>query len=174
MFTPGGMGATLSPTSAIFFTTVPVNGALMTVFCSCASADVQIRCDLLARRPMRAARRRCAWPSAASINDTRLFAASSESTGSNFSPLRRSATPELATRLGQVGLCASDLRLRRPDLRIALLHLRPCPFDRRDESVLSRRASISPSRTTLPSSTRSSDSRPWILDDTIASRRATM
>jgi hypothetical protein len=37
-FTPGGMGATLSPTSAIFLTTTPVNGARMTVFASCASA----------------------------------------------------------------------------------------------------------------------------------------
>ena len=37
-FTPGGMGATLSPTSAIFFTTVPVKGARMRVLASCASA----------------------------------------------------------------------------------------------------------------------------------------
>ena len=32
MFTPGGIGATLSPTSAIFLTTVPEKGARMTVF----------------------------------------------------------------------------------------------------------------------------------------------
>ena len=38
MFTPGGMGATLSPTSAILRTTVPENGARITVFCSCAFA----------------------------------------------------------------------------------------------------------------------------------------
>ena len=38
MFTPGGIGATLSPTSAIFFTTTPLNGARITVFWSCASA----------------------------------------------------------------------------------------------------------------------------------------
>ena len=38
MLTPGGIGATLSPTSDIFFTTVPANGARMTVLASCASA----------------------------------------------------------------------------------------------------------------------------------------
>ena len=27
MFTPGGIGATLSPISVIFFTTIPANGA---------------------------------------------------------------------------------------------------------------------------------------------------
>ena len=38
MFTPGGIGATLSPTSAIFLTTTPPNGARITVFWSWASA----------------------------------------------------------------------------------------------------------------------------------------
>ena len=38
MFTPGGIGATLSPTSAIFLTTTPLKGARITVFWSCASA----------------------------------------------------------------------------------------------------------------------------------------
>ena len=39
MFTPGGIGATLSPTSAIFLTTVPANGARMTVLSSRASVE---------------------------------------------------------------------------------------------------------------------------------------
>ena len=37
MLTPGGIGATLSPTSAILRTTVPVNGARMFVFWRSAS-----------------------------------------------------------------------------------------------------------------------------------------
>src|SRR5207249_1514022 len=50
MFTPGGMGATLSPTSAIFFTTVPVNGARMMVLASdaCAKERSARACDTAA------------------------------------------------------------------------------------------------------------------------------
>ncbi len=42
------------------------------------------------------------------------------------------------------------------------------------KSELSSLAMVSPSRTWLPSSTRNSASRPWIFDETIASRRATI
>ena len=45
MFTPGGMGATLSPTSAIFFTTVPANGARITVFGELRPAQRRSACD---------------------------------------------------------------------------------------------------------------------------------
>ena len=38
-FTPGGIGATLSPISAIFLTTTPAKGARISVFCSWASRE---------------------------------------------------------------------------------------------------------------------------------------
>ena len=86
MFTPGGMGATLSPTSAIFLTTVPANGARITVFWSCASARLTsaFDCDWLAVARSRSA---LACASAASDMRTLLFAASRVSIGTSLSVL---------------------------------------------------------------------------------------
>ena len=90
-FTPGGIGATLSPTSAIFLTTTPANGARITVFCSCASAKA-----------------RSAWAcaSCASAILTRLAAASRWSTATIFWLREVLRQPELALVLGEVGLGA--------------------------------------------------------------------
>ena len=77
MFTPGGMGATLSPISAIFFTTTPPKGARITVFWSWASEK---------------ARSAFAWATWASAMRTRLAAASRWSTETIFCAVRSSAS----------------------------------------------------------------------------------
>ena len=77
MFTPGGMGATLSPTSAIFLMTTPANGARMTVFWSWASTK---------------ARSASCWASWASAIRTRLSAASRSSSARICSAASFSAT----------------------------------------------------------------------------------
>ncbi len=69
-FTPGGIGATLSPTSAILRRTTPVKGARMRVLQNCASATDRLAFD-------------CA--TAASAMRTRLSAASRRSRDTTFS-----------------------------------------------------------------------------------------
>ncbi len=49
MFTPGGIGATLSPTSAIFFTTTPSNGARISVKSSSPLASAGPPCPVRCR-----------------------------------------------------------------------------------------------------------------------------
>jgi hypothetical protein len=91
------MGATLSPTSAIFFTTTPPNGARMTVFCSWASAK---------------ARSAFAWASWASamLHAARRGVALVH----GHDPLGGEVLRELqlANVLGEVGLGSLDRRLR--------------------------------------------------------------
>ncbi len=77
MFTPGGIGATLSPISAIFFTTTPLNGARISVFCSSASFSATSACDCR---------------SAASDTRTRDNAASRSSSDNTFSRASLSAS----------------------------------------------------------------------------------
>ena len=110
MFTPGGIGATLSPTSAIFFTTTPAKGARIRVFWSWASL-----------KPRSA----LACASAASAILTRLAAASRWSTASDVLAGQVLGEPQLALALGEVGLGPLHGRARALHRRLVVDRLEP-------------------------------------------------
>ena len=173
MFTPGGIGATLSPTSAIFLTTVPANGARMTVFCELRLREREVRGVALCgrrdelrrdrRAPARARPRRCErgslWLRAASRGTSLLGDQSAR------------GLTQLPARFGQIGLGALDGRVGRTLRRGGLLHLRLRARDAGDEVGALQPGDHLAFCTRLPSSTRSSESRPWIFgDDGLAAR----